>query len=56
MKTQLALLVVLLTCVAALFPSQPVEEKPVWHTDWPTAQRIAKQANKPIFAVLVCKH
>jgi hypothetical protein len=56
MKTQLALLVVGLTCSAALVSSQPVKEKPVWHTDWPTAQRLARQANKPIFAVLTCQH
>ena len=41
---------------AAIFSAPPAEEKPVWHADWPTAQRLAKQANKPIFAVLVCKH
>jgi hypothetical protein len=56
MKKQLALLLVGLTCSAALVFSQPGEEKPVWHSDWPTAQRIAHQENKPIFAVLVCKH
>ncbi|MBI2809186.1 MAG: hypothetical protein HYX68_29745 [Planctomycetes bacterium] len=32
------------------------QEKPIWHADWPTAQRIARQTNKPIFAVLVCRH
>ena len=56
MKTQTALLLVGLTCGAALFSSQPAEEKPTWHTDWPSAQRVARQTNKPIFAVLVCKH
>jgi hypothetical protein len=56
MKTRLALLVAGLTCGAALVSSKPVEEKPIWHTDWPTAQRLARQANKPIFAVLTCQH
>ncbi len=35
---------------------EPAEEKPLWHADWATAQRIAKKTNKPIFAVMVCKH
>jgi hypothetical protein len=55
MKTQLAILVTSLTC-AALVSSEPLEEKPIWHTDWPSAQRLARQANKPIFAVLTCQH
>ena len=55
MKMQIPLLVVL-TFAAAMWSSQPVDEKPVWHNDWPTAQRIARQTGKPIFAVLVCKH
>lgn len=49
MKSSFALLVVGLTFGAA-------EEKPIWHKDWPTAQRIAKRENKPIFAILVCQH
>jgi hypothetical protein len=56
MKTQLALLVIALSCGPALLASQPAEEKPIWHADWPTAQRIALKTNKPIFAVMVCKH
>lgn len=56
MKMRLALLVAGLACSAALVSSQPGEEKPIWHADWPTAQRLARQANKPIFAVLVCRH
>ena len=56
MKWPCVLLLVGLTYSAALFSSQPVEEKRVWHADWPTAQRIARKENKPIFAVLVCKH
>ncbi len=45
-----------LPCAVGLLASQPSEEKPVWHAEWRTAQRIAKQENKPIFAVLVCRH
>lgn len=45
-----------LACGAALVSQELEAEKPAWHADWPTAQRIAKQANKPIFAVLVCQH
>jgi len=56
MRSACALLIVGLACSAAVFPSQPAEEKPVWHEDWPTAQRIAKRDGKPIFAVLVCRH
>jgi hypothetical protein len=55
MQTKTALLVGLAFC-AALLASQPADEKPIWHADWPTAQRIALKTNKPIFAVLVCKH
>ncbi|MBI1832924.1 MAG: hypothetical protein HYR84_15905 [Planctomycetes bacterium] len=33
-----------------------IDDAPVWHSDWPTAQRSAQESNKPIFAVLVCKH
>lgn len=55
MQTRIALLAGM-TCCAALLASQPAEEKPIWHVDWPTAQRIALKTNKPIFAVLVCKH
>lgn len=56
MKMLWALLVAGFACCAALFSAQPTEEKPYWHADWATAQRIARQANKPIFAVLVCRH
>jgi hypothetical protein len=51
-----AMLAVGLTCGAALISATPDEEKPHWHKDWPTAQRLAKQGNKPILAVLVCQH
>jgi hypothetical protein len=52
MKSSIALLIAGLT-LAAL---QDTDEKPIWHKDWPTAQRIAKRDHKPIFAVLVCQH
>jgi hypothetical protein len=52
MKSWIALLGAMAACGAA----QPNEDKPHWHADWATAQRIAKKANKPIFAVLVCRH
>jgi hypothetical protein len=45
-----------IACIAALWAGPPAEEKPFWHADWATAQRIAHKTNKPIFAVLVCKH
>ena len=50
------LLVVGLSSGAALLSSQPAEDKPVWHADWPTAQRLARKEGKPILAVLVCNH
>lgn len=50
------MLLVVLTCAAALGSGQPAEMKPHWHADWGTAQRIARKDNKPIFAVLVCQH
>ena len=56
MKSSFALLVAGLTFAAALLASQEAEEKPTWHKDWPTAQRIAKRESKPIFAILVCQH
>jgi hypothetical protein len=56
MKMHLGMLAAGLTCGAALVSPPPVEDKPVWHTDWPTAQRLARQAHKPIFAVLTCQH
>ena len=56
MKLQLVLLVLSLIGGAAMLIAEPAEEKSVWHADWPTARRLARQANKPIFAVLVCKH
>jgi hypothetical protein len=52
---KIALLVVF-ACCAALLAGQPAEEKPLWHADWPTAQRIALKTGKPVFAVMVCKH
>ena len=55
MKTQIVLLVGV-ACGTAFVFAQPSEEKPMWHADWPTAQRIARREGKPIFAVLVCKH
>ena len=45
-----------LITLAALAAGEPTETKPNWHADWPTAQRIAKAANKPIFVVFVCRH
>lgn len=57
MKTRtMFLLVAGLACGAMFGFAKPAEEKPVWHSDWSSASRIAKSANKPIFAVLVCKH
>jgi hypothetical protein len=56
MKCRLILLLVGLSCSAGLLANQPADEKPIWHADWPTAQRTAAKANKPIFAVMVCKH
>jgi len=56
MKKPIALLLVAMTGGAALLCAQPAAEKPNWHADWPTAQRIARKEGKPIFAVLVCKH
>ncbi len=56
MKMHAALFVIAASCGAALLCAQPAEEKPVWHGDWPTAQRSARQEGKPIFAVLVCRH
>ncbi|MBI3822976.1 MAG: hypothetical protein HY289_09910 [Planctomycetes bacterium] len=57
MKPYLILFTLCTTAGAALVSSQPTSDvKPVWHTDWPTAQRLAKEAKKPILAILVCKH
>ena len=56
MKLQLVLLAIALTCGAAFVFAQPDAVEPVWHTDWREAQRQAQKANKPIFAVMVCKH
>ena len=56
MKSQLVLLVVCLSGGAAMLLAEPAEEIPVWHADWPTSRRLAQKANKPIFAVMVCKH
>ena len=46
--------VTLLPLIALLLaaPSEEVH----WHSEWRAAQRIARQENKPIFAVLVCRH
>ena len=54
MRLPLVLFLAGLGCGAAL--AQSAEDKPTWHADWATAQRLGKQANKPIFAVLVCRH
>jgi hypothetical protein len=56
MKIPSAFLLMCLTFGAALFSAQPGAEKPVWHEDLATAQRIARRDGKPIFAVLVCRH
>lgn len=56
MKSQLVLLAVSLTCGVPFVFGQPIDVEPVWHADWREAQRLAHEANKPIFAVLVCKH
>ena len=56
MKAPFALLILILSTGAFLLSEEPAKEKVVWHADWPTAQRIARQVNKPIFAILVCKH
>ena len=56
MKSWCPLLVAGLAFGSALWSAQPVEDKPTWHADWATAQRIAKRTNKPILAVLVCRH
>lgn len=52
MKTPLLLLMPF----AFLGALGPTAEKPHWHADWPTAQRIAQKSNRPVFAVFVCKH
>ena len=54
MKSQFALLTIGLAMAATI--GAPPEEKPVWHKDWPAAQRLAKASQKPIFALLVCQH
>ena len=56
MKMWCAPLVAGLAYGAVLWSAQPADDKPTWHADWATAQRIARQRNKPIFAVLVCRH
>ena len=50
------LLIPTMVALAASAFAQPADEAPVWHSEWRTAQRRARQANKPIFAVLVCRH
>lgn len=52
MMRPIALVAATLFCAAAL----PGTDAPVWHVDWRTARRIARKENKPILAVLVCKH
>lgn len=39
----------------ALLLAAPAEEVH-WHSEWRAAQRVARQENKPIFAVLACRH
>jgi hypothetical protein len=56
MKTPLLLLSICALIGASFLLAGPMEEKPFWHSDWPTAQRIAKKLNKPVFAVFVCQH
>ena len=57
MKTRtMILLIAGLACGAGLWSAELTDDTPVWHADWPTAQRIAKKTNKPIFAVMTCKH
>ena len=56
MNSQLGLLAALLTVSAACVFAQPEHSEPVWLTEWPEAQRMALKANKPIFAVMACKH
>ena len=56
MKTSLSLLGVLVVASGALWSIGPAEEKPLWLEDWPAAQRLARQSNKPVFAVMVCRH
>jgi hypothetical protein len=55
-KPYLLPVLVALAGASALFSAQPGDEKSPWHADWATAQRIAAKENKPVFAVLVCKH
>jgi hypothetical protein len=56
MKTPIVLLMACASLAVPLLLAGPAEEIPHWHADWPTAQRLAKKANKPVFAVFVCKH
>jgi hypothetical protein len=56
MKSSLALLMIVCAVGAALAFSQESQETPVWHKDWPTAQRTARQTGKPVFAIFVCQH
>ncbi len=55
MYTKIALLVAV-ACGAALLGAQPADEKPVWHADWASAQRIAQKENRAHLCVMVCKH
>jgi hypothetical protein len=56
MRLPIPLVLPLLLAPLALLISAQGEPKPTWHQDWPTAQRLAKQTNKPVFAVFVCQH
>ena len=56
MKTPILLLAACALIGVPFLLAGPAEEKPIWHADWPTAQRIAQKANKPVFAVFVCRH
>lgn len=56
MKSPILLLTFCAALGVPLVLAGPAEEKPTWHADWPTAQRIAKKSNKPVFAVFVCRH
>ena len=56
MKSPLLLLSLCIGIGASILLAGPTDEKTTWHADWPTAQRIAKKLNKPVFAVFVCRH
>ena len=56
MKTPILMLIAGVSLSATLVLAGLSEENPFWHADWPTAQRIAKRTNKPIFVIFVCRH